>query len=400
MCVRDLALCRPASIFTSNAARPTPLTLLAPMPMSHTALRFALCSTTVFVATAVFQPAAAVDLNVVVETASTIKRNEAGAIVDVDLSDQAVDDKVVDAVAALDSLSVLRLRRTAISDAQLAKLAHLKLRMVDLRNTNISDAGLVHLAKIPSLVDIQLEKSKVTDDGIRALKDLSLKSFNINYCTSVSNEGLAVVAAMPSMEQLQFDYTSIDDDGMAVLAAAANLKRLRIRGVDVTGVGIAQLAELTNLSRLNLRDTSLDDAGLKVIAQLPKLDWLDISECRLVTPSGIAQLGQASTLTYLDLWETKADDESLAALTGLKNLTVLNLMATSVTDAALPALLKFEQLVELNVAGTQLADESFLALGRLPALKKLNVANTGIGFDTIDTLIESRDDLEVIEFEH
>lgn len=368
--------------------------------MSHPALRLALCSTTVVVATAVLQPAVAVDLSVVVETASTIKYDEAGAIVDVDLSDQAVDDKVVEALATLDSLSVLRLRRTAISDAQLAKLTHLNLRMVDLRNTNISDAGLVHLAKILSLVDIQLEKSKVTDDGIEAIKGLALKSFNINYCTSVSNQGLAIVAAMPSMEQLQFDYTSIDDDGMAILAAASNLKRLRIRGVDVTGVGIAHLAKLTNLSRLNLRDTSLDDAGLKVIGQLPRLDWLDISECRLATPAGIAQLGQAPTLTYLDLWETKTDDESLAAMGGLTNLKVLNLTATAITDAALPALLKFEQLVELNVAGTQLTDESFLALGRLPALKKLNVANTGIGFDTIDTLIGSRDDLEVIEFEN
>ena len=85
---------------------------------------------------------------------------------------------------------------------------------------------------------------------------------------------------------------------------------------------------------------------------------------------------------------------------GLINLKVLNLKATAITDAALPALLKFEQLVELNAAGTQLNDDSFLALGRLPSLKKLNVANTGISFGTIDTLIASHDDLEVIEFEN
>ena len=51
-------------------------------------------------------------------------------------------------------------------------------------------------------------------------------------------------------------------------------------------------------------------------------------------------------------------------------------------------------------AGTQLTDKSFLAFGKLPLLKKLNVANTDIGFDTIDTLIESRNDLKVIEFEN
>ena len=168
----------------------------------------------------------------------------------------------------------------------------------------------------------------------------------------------------------------------------------------MTGAGIAHLAKLENLSRLNLRDTSLDDEGLKTIAALPKLDWLDISECRLASPEGIAQLGTATTLTYLDLWETKANDESLAALAGLTNLKVLNLKATAITDESLPTLLAMKDLVELNVAGTQLTDQSFLALGKQPALRKLNVANTDIGFDTIDTLIEARDDLEVIEFEN
>jgi hypothetical protein len=33
-------------------------------------------------------------------------------------------------------------------------------------------------------------------------------------------------------------------------------------------------------------------------------------------------------------------------------------------------------------------------------LKKLNVANTSIGFDVIDELAESREDLEVVEFEN
>jgi len=78
----------------------------------------------------------------------------------------------------------------------------------------------------------------------------------------------------------------------------------------------------------------------------------------------------------------------------------LNLKATSTTDESLPTIMKMVQLSELNVAGTQLTDKSFLAFGKLPLLKKINVANTDIGFDTIDMLLESRNDLEVIEFEN
>ena len=90
----------------------------------------------------------------------------------------------------------------------------------------------------------------------------------------------------------------------------------------------------------------------------------------------------------------------LATFGGLTKLKFLNLKATYVTDNSLPILLKLTELAELNVAGTQLTDTSFLALGKIPSLKKLNVANTDIGFDTIDSLTESRSDLEVIEFEN
>ena len=78
----------------------------------------------------------------------------------------------------------------------------------------------------------------------------------------------------------------------------------------------------------------------------------------------------------------------------------MNLKATSTTDESLPTIMKMAQLTDLNVAGTQLTDKSFLAFGKLPLLKRLNVANTDIGFDAIDILLESRDDLEVIEFEN
>ena len=337
---------------------------------------------------------------IILKTGGVIKEDSDGAIIDIDLSDRPLNDQLIEALASLPKLSVLRLRRTSISDEQLGKLTPLKLRMIDLRNTNVTDAGLTHLAQIKSLIDIQLEKSKVTDVGIQKLADLDLKSFNANYCTSISNRSLAVLASMPSLEQIQLDYTKINDEGMEVLSASSRLKRLRIRGVDVTGAGLIHIAQLKSLSRINLRDTSLDDAGLSVIAALPAIDWLDISECRLATPEGLAQLGKACTLTYLDLWETKTNDDVLDTFKQLTNIKVLNLKATSVTDESLPTIMKMTQLTDLNVAGTQLTDTSFLALGKLPLLKTLNVANTDIGFDTIDTLLESRDDLEVIEFEN
>ena len=105
-----------------------------------------------------------------------------------DLTDSAIGDETLQAVSQLGKLEAVLLRRTAVTDDGLVALTGLpKLRAVDLRNSNIADAGLDHLAKIKTLVDIQLEKSKVTDAGVAKLKDLPLKSFNVNYCTAVGD---------------------------------------------------------------------------------------------------------------------------------------------------------------------------------------------------------------------
>jgi len=50
---------------------------------------------------------------------------------------------------------------------------------------------LDHLAKICSLVDIQLEKANISDEGVKKLVDLPLKQFNVNYCTTISDDALA-----------------------------------------------------------------------------------------------------------------------------------------------------------------------------------------------------------------
>jgi Leucine-rich repeat (LRR) protein len=327
-----------------------------------------------------------------------IRRNQRNNISLVDLTGMDFEPTTVELLSQLQEIEVLKFRQTNVSDEGLGKLIHLPLRAIDLRNTNITDAGLTHLTDIKSLIDVQLEKTKVTDDGIAKLSDLKLKSFNGNYCPSVSNRSFKVICSIPTIEQIQMDYTKLDDDGMNAVAAAKNLKRLRIRGCDVTGKGLASLAGLERLQRLNLRDTSVDDQGLEIISKKSDVTFLDLSECRLVTPQGLANIGAMTSLTWLSLWETKANDQTLKTFGGLSQLQTLDLKATQITDESLPVLMKMQKLKELNLMGTQLSDQSFRSIGTLPELKKLNVANTSIGYDVVDELTESRPDLELIEY--
>lgn len=321
-------------------------------------------------------------------------------LVRLDLSDSAISDATLVHLKPLSNLQVLGLRRTGVTDEGLAAISGLpKVRAVDLRNSNIADAGLVHLGKLKSLADLQLEKSKVTDAGILELAGLPLKGINFNYCTTISNASMKVFGAMPTLESIQLDYTKVSDEGMAEVKNLKKLKRLRVRGCDVTGEGFAHLKGLTNLERLELRDTSLDDDGLAVIAELPKVNYLDISECRLVTPDGMKLLGKLTGLKLLGFWETKLNDDALNAMAGLTALEELNLKATSVTDECVDTILKMKALKKLNLAGTGFTDDGFTKLGQLPNLAELNVANTNIDYGVIDELA-AKDGLKVIEYEN
>ena len=64
---------------------------------------------------------------IILKTGGVIKEDSDGAIIDIDLSDRPLNDRLIEALVSLPKLSVLRLRRTSISDEQLGKLTPLKL---------------------------------------------------------------------------------------------------------------------------------------------------------------------------------------------------------------------------------------------------------------------------------
>ena len=113
---------------------------------------------------------------------------------------------------------------------------------------------------------------------------------------------------------------------------------------------------------MELRDSSLDDAGLALLSTLPKMTYVDISECRLVSPEGMQKIGDMKNLQVLILWETKADDQLVSSIADITSIRQLDLKATSITDESIDSLMKLTNLEDLNVAGTQLSDESFRKL--------------------------------------
>ncbi|MBN8458926.1 MAG: hypothetical protein J0M04_13915 [Verrucomicrobia bacterium] len=83
----------------------------------------------------------------------------------------------------------------------------------------VSDACLAHLARIPRLKDLTLERTRVTAAGLRRIGDLN------------------------RTVTLHLGFSRMTDPGLEPLAGVLNLRSLSLSGTTVTNRGMAALKE-------------------------------------------------------------------------------------------------------------------------------------------------------------
>ncbi|MGH7135725.1 MAG: leucine-rich repeat domain-containing protein, partial [Pirellulales bacterium] len=163
------------------------------------------------------------------------------------------------------------------------------LTAVDLIHTRVTGATFAKLS--PSLTDLWLIGTPLTDESLKHLSQLS------------------------ALESLYLGETKISDTGVANLAGVSALRILDLSGTQVTDPALASLARNNrSLASLELRDTSVTRKGLAHIADLPKLTILDLRDCRLI------------------------DDDAIQALTRCRSLGLIGLSGTKVTRAGVTRL--------------------------------------------------------------
>ena len=110
-----------------------------------------------------------------------VKIDNRGRITYLDLSNKAIANADLAAIAKHTPLRELYLAKTGVSDEGLAHLRPLtQLRIISLADTQVTDVGLKHLAVIRSLRQIFLYPTKVTDAGVAELK-AALPGVQVRY---------------------------------------------------------------------------------------------------------------------------------------------------------------------------------------------------------------------------
>jgi CheY-like chemotaxis protein len=161
----------------------------------------------------------------------------------------------------------LDLLATRISDDELATLVHSlnELRFLSLADTRVTDVGLRHLKQLHALQELHLDDTEVTDEGLKAL------------------------AALPQLQILDLKRTKITDSGLANLKPLQNLRGLYLTGTSIGDGALMHLRCLPKLDTLILWDTAVSDAGLRHLHGISSLRELILWNTR-VTKQGVAEL--------------------------------------------------------------------------------------------------------------
>jgi hypothetical protein len=83
------------------------------------------------------------------------------------------------------------------------------------RRGELEDAGLEHFGRLTSLEELRLNRTKITDKGLRYLKGLSrLTKLSLADSVNITNEGLKALTGLTQLEELDVTGTKVDRQGI------------------------------------------------------------------------------------------------------------------------------------------------------------------------------------------
>ncbi len=254
-----------------------------------------------------------------------------------------------------------------------------------LRGQNFGDHGMIHLTQLKSLKTLNFSKAQcfISNEGLAQIAQIpNLEELNLDSRGEPTDEGLAHLTKMRSLKILKFPSLHLTDKGCAYLKQIKTLEILDsfTTSQDITDEGMIHLSELPNLKHLwivnNNKDSkSYGDKGLESLAKCRKLEELVISS-ESITDAGMEHVAKLSNLKKLEIWDClNITDKGLASLRALDKLESLNIRTPNLTIAGINNLKEMPNLTSLTAQFIKRGD-TILDVSTLTNLETLGI---GIG---------------------
>ena len=185
-------------------------------------------------------------------------------------------------------------------------------------------------------------------------------------------EGISLQNELGNICLVELANQNVDDLDLDIFkqSCANEITHLYLNGTQISDEGLAKLASLQHLNDLDLGYTTLTGAGFAKV-KFTSLKKLTLRGCEQLTVDGFQQIVKCQNLEKLDLVESNIDDSFLQEIAKLPKLKTLWVDHTKVTNAGLPYLNGMTQLKLLEIRGTAITREGMLQLWKhLPDLNK------------------------------
>jgi hypothetical protein len=158
---------------------------------------------------------------------------------------------------------------TGVGLAQLTDLLNLQSLTVA-GSLSFADEGMAAVGKLKQLHEFRSWHAGPTAEGVAKLKSLPvLKSLNLGQRlaykppTTVSDQTVAVLIAIPSLESIQLSEARMTFDALSQLKQLANLKTLTLDNIDIPEADIERLRK--ELPKVQIKWTKPDEKSIKRI---------------------------------------------------------------------------------------------------------------------------------------
>jgi hypothetical protein len=141
-------------------------------------------------------------------------------------------------------------------------------------------------------VDFSQAGDKISDVEIAGVKSVAGQVTSLNLArTKVSDNGLKAVADLKLLTRLHLENTGVGDAGLKHLSGLEHLEYLNLYGTQVGDAGVAQLAGMKNLKKLYVWQSKVTENGVKALqAKAPNLQitagWKPTAAAVVATAAG------------------------------------------------------------------------------------------------------------------
>gem|GEM_PF-2378856 len=254
---------------------------------------------------------------------------------------------------------------------EVSQLPNLSYLYLDCK-AGVDEAAVEIIRPMPNLLHLDLGTSAVSDDGLRAISNIStLRALMVS--SSGTNTGMEALTALPNLRELHLADAIGEVDPARTFAKMKGLQHLSLTNCRFPALDLDGESDQTGLQRLTTLFIEECELGAVEIRRLPALQHLNLS------------VPQTRELHIDDLPQLRRLHVSLAAGQQVKRFT-LNALPEMVwldiqcgpEGAQVPAdifehLLEFPKLQGGNVWGLDLPKEAKLQLQRLSAQKGVSL---------------------------